>query len=114
MAGLHTERAGTGSALVLLHGYLGGSSQWAAEAGLSAMERGDGRAHLANIGAPTLIIWRDRDRSHQWARIESLWRGIAGALLAVLPQCAHALHLENPRAFRGLLLDFLTGPLPAR
>jgi pimeloyl-ACP methyl ester carboxylesterase len=90
------------------------ASPQAAEAGLWAMERWDGRAHLANIGNPTLIIWGDRDRSYQWAQIESLWRGIAGASLAVLPQCAHALHLENPRAFHSLLLDFLTGPLPAR
>ena len=30
-AQLHVERSGSGPALVLVHGYLGGSSQWAAE-----------------------------------------------------------------------------------
>jgi pimeloyl-ACP methyl ester carboxylesterase len=31
MSSLHVERAGTGPALVLVHGYLGGSEQWSAE-----------------------------------------------------------------------------------
>jgi pimeloyl-ACP methyl ester carboxylesterase len=89
------------------------ASAQAAEAGLWAMERWDGRAHLGQIRQPTLIIWGDQDRSYQWAQIEALWRGIAGASLAVLPRCAHALHLENPVAFHRLLLDFLTDPASA-
>lgn len=86
------------------------ASAQAAEAGLWAMERWDGRAHLATITQPTLIIWGDRDRSYQWSQIETLWREIPGASLAVLPHCAHALHLEYPQAFHSLLLDFLLGP----
>lgn len=86
------------------------SSAQAAEAGLWAMEGWDGRANLPNITQPTLIVWGDHDRSYQWPQIESLWRGIANASLAVLPHCSHALHLEYPQAFHNLLLDFLLGP----
>lgn len=89
------------------------ASAQAAEAGLWAMERWDGRDHLAHIRQPTLIVWGDQDRSYQWAQIETLWRGIAGSSLAVLPRCAHALHLENPAVFHRHLLDFLTEPFTA-
>lgn len=90
------------------------ASAQAAEAGLWAMERWDGRDHLAHITQPTLIVWGDQDRSYLWPQIERLWREIPGASLAVLPRCAHALHLENPVVFHRLLLDFLTGPQAAR
>jgi 2-hydroxy-6-oxonona-2,4-dienedioate hydrolase len=86
------------------------ASAQAAEAGLWAMERWDGRANLPHITQPTLILWGDQDRSYQWAQVESLWRSIAGASLAVLPHCSHALHLEYPQVFHTLLLDFLLGP----
>jgi 2-hydroxy-6-oxonona-2,4-dienedioate hydrolase len=86
------------------------ASLQAAEAGLWAMERWDGRAHLSQITQPTLIVWGDQDRSYQWAQIETLWREIEGASLAVLPHCSHALHLEYPQAFHALVLDFLLGP----
>lgn len=88
------------------------ASPQAAEAGLWAMERWDGRNHLAHITQPTLIVWGDQDRSYQWAQIERLWHEIPGASLAVLPQCAHALHLEKPVVFHQHLLDFLVGPRP--
>ncbi|MCU0762527.1 MAG: alpha/beta fold hydrolase [Hydrogenophaga sp.] len=86
------------------------ASPQAAEAGLWAMERWDGRDQLPHITQPTLIVWGDQDRSYQWPQIETLWRQIPGASLAVLPHCAHALHLEYPEAFHRLLLDFLLGP----
>ncbi len=86
------------------------SSAQAAEAGLWAMEHWDGRTNLPNITQPTLIVWGDNDRSYQWPQIESLWRGITNSSLAVLPHCSHALHLEYPHVFHGLLLDFLSGP----
>lgn len=86
------------------------ASSQAAEAGLWAMERWDGRPHLERITQPTMIVWGDQDRSYQWPQIEALWRGIAGASLAVVPRCAHALHLENPVVFHQLLRDFLADP----
>lgn len=83
------------------------ASAQAAEAGLWAMERWDGRGRLGAIGAPTLVLWGEHDRSYGWAQVEQLWRGIPGASLAVLPACAHALHLERPALFHALVREFL-------
>lgn len=83
------------------------SSEQAASAGLSAMESWDGRERLGQIGQPTLIIWGERDRTYGWSQIEMLWRRIPRASLAVLPSCAHALHLERSDLFCTLLVEFL-------
>ncbi|TAG01941.1 MAG: alpha/beta fold hydrolase [Betaproteobacteria bacterium] len=83
------------------------ASEQAAIAGLNAMESWDGRAHLSGIEQPTLIIWGERDRTYGWSQIEMLWRTIPNASLAVLPNCAHAVHLERGRLFETLLLEFL-------
>ena len=79
----------------------------AARAGLDAMEGWDGRDRLASIGSPTLVVWGESDRTYGWPLIEQLWRTIPGASLAVLPACAHALHLERPALFHALVRDFL-------
>jgi pimeloyl-ACP methyl ester carboxylesterase len=84
-----------------------GASAQAAEAGLWAMETWDGRDRLATIRQPTLVLWGEHDRSYGWPQVESLWRGIPGASLAVLPACAHALHLERPALFHALVREFL-------
>ncbi len=81
----------------------------AAEAGLWAMERWDGRKWLADIHQQTLVVWGDQDRSYRWDQVETLWRGIRHASLAVVPQCAHAVHMDNPKVFQQHLLDFLFG-----
>jgi pimeloyl-ACP methyl ester carboxylesterase len=86
------------------------AGEQAAVAGLWAMERWDGRPHLAAIPVPTLVIWGEHDRSYGWPQVEALWRGIPGASLAVLPACAHALHLERPALFHTLLAEFLAAP----
>lgn len=83
------------------------SSEQAASAGLSAMEGWDGREHLGQIVQSTLIIWGERDRTYGWSQIEMLWRSIPRASLAVLPSCAHALHLERSELFSTLLMEFL-------
>ncbi|MGX1096494.1 alpha/beta fold hydrolase [Amorphus sp. MBR-141] len=82
-------------------------SEQTALAGLDAMETWDGRAGLARIAAPTLVLWGDRDRSYAWPQPEALWRGIAGASLAVVPGCAHNVHQEKPHLFEALVADFL-------
>ena len=71
------------------------------------MEAWDGRDRLATISQPTLVVWGEHDRSYGWPQVESLWRGIPGASLAVLPACAHALHLERPALFHKLVQEFL-------
>jgi 2-hydroxy-6-oxonona-2,4-dienedioate hydrolase len=83
------------------------ASEQAASAGLSAMEAWDGREHLGQIEQTTLVIWGERDRTYGWSQIEMLWRGISHASLAVLPNCAHALHLERSALFCTLLIEFL-------
>ena len=86
------------------------ASEQAALAGLWAMEGWDGRDRLAAVRQRTLVVWGERDRSYGWAQIEALWRGIPQASLAVLPNCAHALHLESPAIFHALLTEFLAAP----
>jgi 2-hydroxy-6-oxonona-2,4-dienedioate hydrolase len=83
------------------------ATEQAASAGLSAMESWDGREHLSRIEQTTLVIWGERDRTYGWSQIEMLWRNIPSASLAVLPSCAHALHLERGSLFCTLLIEFL-------
>lgn len=83
------------------------ASEQAASAGLSAMESWDGREHLGRIDQATLVIWGENDRSYSWSQIEMLWRSIPRASLAVLPSCAHAVHLERNTLFCTLLVEFL-------
>jgi 2-hydroxy-6-oxonona-2,4-dienedioate hydrolase len=83
------------------------ASEQAASAGLSAMESWDGREHLGKIEQATLIIWGEGDRTYGWSQIETLWRGIPRASLAVLPACAHAVHLERNALFCTILVEFL-------
>ena len=76
-------------------------------AGLDAMEGWSGAAHLPQIAQKSLVIWGDGDRTYTWAQIENLWTKIPQAGLAVVPGCAHAVHLEKPALFNALLRDFL-------
>lgn len=84
------------------------SSLAAIHAGLDAMQGWSGVTHLPDISAPTLILWGDHDRTYHWPQAEQLWRTIPGASLAVIPDCAHAVHLEKPHLFNAVLDDFLT------
>lgn len=79
------------------------SSAEAISAGLDAMASWDRRDHLSMISAETLIIWGDRDRTYSWAQTEQLWRDIPDTNLAVIPNCAHAVHLEDPETFNCIL-----------
>jgi 2-hydroxy-6-oxonona-2,4-dienedioate hydrolase len=85
------------------------TSLQAIHAGIDAFGNWSREANLPNIAAPTLIIWGEHDKSYAWSQIEQLWRTIPGASLAVVPGCAHAVHLEKPELFNLLLADFLEG-----
>ena len=76
-------------------------------AGLDAMRDWSGEADLAGLQPETLVIWGDQDRTYKWAQIELLWQSIPNAQLAVIPACAHAVHLEKPGMFGAVLRDFL-------
>ena len=81
----------------------------AALAALDAMAAWDGRAALASLNMPTLVVWGDRDRSYRWPQVETLWRSLANATLSVIPGASHAAHMEKPLIFRLILEDFLSG-----
>jgi pimeloyl-ACP methyl ester carboxylesterase len=76
-------------------------------AGLEAMRDWSGVDHLPDIKAPTLIIWGDRDRTYAWPQIERLWTTIQDSHLAVLPGCAHAVHMESPALFNAIVSNHL-------
>lgn len=82
----------------------------AIQAGLDAMEAWSGRAALGQIAQDTLILWGDQDRTYAWEQIDLLWTQIPSTQLAVVPGCAHAVHLEKPALFNALLRDFLIAP----
>jgi pimeloyl-ACP methyl ester carboxylesterase len=83
------------------------ASPEAIQAGLDAMESWRGEDALAAIKPNTLILWGDQDRTYPWAQTEMLWQTIPNAELAVVPGCAHAVHLEKPDIFNMLVADFL-------
>lgn len=83
------------------------ASMQAALASLSAWETWNGKEDLQKITARTLIIWGDKDRSYGWGQPETLWRGIEHSNLAVVPSCAHNVHMEKPDIFNDIVLDFL-------
>lgn len=78
-----------------------------AQDGLTAMAGWDGRNALPEVAQKTLVIWGDRDRSYTWAQPLALWGGIADSELCVLPNCAHAAHLEVPALFNQVIARFL-------
>jgi len=79
-------------------------------AGLDAMHGWRGDDRLDRITCPTLVLAGDHDRTYSWALTEQLWQNIPGAQLAVIPGCAHAVHLEKPALFNARLAEFLSYP----
>lgn len=81
-------------------------------AGLDAMESWSGEAHLPEIAAETLVLWGDGDRTYPWTQTQLLWEQVPRSRLAVVPGCAHAVHLEKPALFNALVADFLSETAP--
>ena len=84
------------------------SSLQAILAGLDAMQNWSGTDRLHDIRARTLVLWGDQDRTYPWSQTECLWRSIPGADLAVIPDCAHAAHLEQPMFFNSIIKGFFS------
>ncbi len=80
----------------------------AAQNALIAMRDWDGRAELSRFDMPCRIIWGDQDRSYRWPQVETLWQGISGAELGIIPGASHAAHMEKPGLFNAMVQDFLT------
>lgn len=81
-------------------------------AGLQAMQTWSGEASLAHIHCPTLVLWGDNDRTYTWTQTQTLWQTIPHSNLAVVPNCAHAVHMENPKVFNQITEEFLISAFP--
>ncbi len=66
----------------------------------------DFSGELAEIKAPTLIVWGDQDVFAPRRDQDALAAAIAGSRLVVYPGAGHALHWEEPDRFAADLLAF--------
>ena len=62
---------------------------------------------LAEIKAPTLIIWGDKDTIVPRSDQEKLMAGIEGSQLAVYPEVGHAIYWEQPAQVASDLVVFI-------
>jgi pimeloyl-ACP methyl ester carboxylesterase len=62
---------------------------------------------LAEISAPTLIVYGDKDVMDVRQAAEPLAAAIPGARLAVIPDAAHLPQMERPDVFNEIVLGFL-------
>lgn len=74
----------------------------------------DFTAALRNVRAPTVILWGSDDTITPLRTGELLAGRLADARLQVIADARHVPMLETPDAFNRLLLNALTGPLPAK
>ena len=72
------------------------------------MSRPDSRPMLASIRCPTLVLVGDADVATPPDLAREIAAGIAGAKLAVVPDCAHLSTLEQPEAVNAALIEWLT------
>ena len=91
----------------LLREIASGASAQAAVAALRAVETWDVRSRLAELRVPVLVLTGDRDRSTPPEEAFALSRGLPDAKLCIAPDCAHAVHLDNPAIFNLVLGEFL-------
>ena len=64
---------------------------------------------LAEVRAPTLVIYGDLDAPITLSSSPALAAGIAGARRVVMEGTAHLLNMEKPEAFNRVVLEFLSG-----
>jgi 3-oxoadipate enol-lactonase len=64
---------------------------------------------LAEISAPTLIVYGDKDVMDVRQAAEPLVATIPGARLAVISDAAHLPQMERPKVFNEIVLGFLLG-----
>jgi len=83
------------------------ASLQAALACLTAWDNWDALSRLNAIACRTLVLWGDKDRSCGWEQPEAIWKTVPGASLAVVPGCAHNVHMEKTDLFNALVVDFI-------
>jgi pimeloyl-ACP methyl ester carboxylesterase len=64
---------------------------------------------LAEIAAPTLVIYGDKDILDVRQAAGPLTAAIPGARLAVITDAAHLPQMERPEVFNEIVLGFLLG-----
>lgn len=85
----------------------GNPDQAAAMKALENLRTWDVTNRLDELDMPVLVMCGDRDRSYSLEDTLEMMRRIAGSQFSVIPNCAHAAHLEAPEAFTDLLITFL-------
>ena len=67
----------------------------------------DDFAELAQIAAPTILFWGERDGFSTYEQQQELASEIPGAELSVYAGAGHSLHWEEPRRFAADLANFV-------
>ena len=79
----------------------------------AVINRPDALAHIGGLRCPVLVLCGEGDALTPPDRAREIASAIAGAELALLPQCGHMLTLERPAAVNARLLDWLGRIAPA-
>lgn len=79
----------------------------------AGMFEDDFAGEIGEVGAPTLVVWGDRDAFCPRADQQALLAAIRGARLAVYAGAGHAVHWEEPARVAAELVDFIA-PLAGR
>ena len=74
---------------------------------LAIIARPDSRPTLAAIRCPTLVVVGDGDELTPPSLAQEMAAGIAGARLAVIPECGHLSTLERPQAVTEALVEWM-------
>lgn len=82
------------------------------EAMLGLLERRPITDYLSIIDCPALILGAEQDVTIPPNLSEQLAKGIRGAQLTILPDCAHLSNEEQPAAFNAALEAFLNAGVP--
>lgn len=85
----------------------GSPDESAAMQALENLQSWDVTNRLDELDMPVLVVCGDRDRSYGLEETLAMMRRIAGSQLCVIPNCAHAAHLEAPGIFTDVLITFL-------
>lgn len=78
--------------------------------GFRAMSRAvapDFSQTLAQIRAPTLLVWGDDDKRAPLSSAEPMREKIAGSRLTVIPNAGHLSNLEQPERFNAIVQEFI-------
>lgn len=77
---------------------------------LAGLLGSDHAGRLADVRAPTLVLWGDRDGIFARSEQELLVETLPDARLVVYPETGHAPHWERPERFARDLEDFVRHP----